>query len=304
MRRPRPAFPLAALVALLCPVAFSAAAGADEETKGGDVALVALASGTCTTRATATAPAVPLRLLDRVRAGARLETNGDGRLVIVFLTGKRFEIGPGSSATVGPADLGETRGRVSPLSPVSPNVTLAPLAAPTEVSRRAGAVRVRGEDRLAMYPSESAALITKDAVLRFSPVPGAERYSVAVEDEAGNTVFSAQTAATQVALPPAILRDGSAYFWRVRARGPGLSGTGREERFVTLSADEQRRWDEARENLVPSDPSLNTLLAATAFSLGLRREACLAARSAGGATPGTLDESLGCEALGPFLAAR
>ncbi len=304
MRRSRPAFPLAALVALLLPIAFSAATGTAVETKGGDVALVALASGTCTARATATAPAVPLRLLDRVGPGARLETNGDGRLVIVFLTGKRFELGPGSSATVGPEGLGETRGTVSPLSPVSPHVTLAPLAAPTEVSRRAGAVRVRGEDRLAMYPSESAALITKDAVLRFSPVPGAERYAVAVEDEAGNTVFSAQTAATQVALPPAILRDGSAYFWRVRARGPGLSGTGREERFVTLSADDERRWDEARENLPPSDPSLSNLLAATAFSLGLRREACLAARPADGASPGALDESLGCDALGPFLAPR
>jgi hypothetical protein len=304
MRRSRPAFLFATLVALLLPVASAAPAGAADATKGGDVALVALASGTCTARATATAPAVPLRLLDRVRPGTRLETNPDGRLVIVFLTGERFEIGPGSSATVGPAGLGETRGTVSPLSPVSPHVTLTPLAAPAEVSRRAGAVRVRGEDRLAMYPSESAALVTKDAVLRFSPVPGAERYAIAVEDEAGNTVFSAQTAATQVALPPAILRDGSTYFWRVRARGPGLSGTGREERFVTLSADEQRTWEEARENLVPSDPSLGNLLAATAFSLGLRREACLAARAAGGASRGALDESLGCESLGPFLSPR
>ena len=152
-----------------------------------------------------------------------------------------------------------------------------------------------------MYPADGAVLAGSDAVLRFAAVPGAERYAVAVEDEAGNTVFSAQTGATRVALPSAVLREGATYFWRVRARGPGLSGTGREERFATLGASEARRWDEARASLPASDPSLRALLAATASSLGLRREACLASRPETGASPAPPWATLSCESLGPLL---
>lgn len=271
---------------------------------GQHVALAALVSGDCTVRAGSGAPAATLRLLDGIPGGARIETGHDARLVVVFLTGERFELAPGSSATVGTSVLERVTGTVRPLAPVSSHVALAPLAAPLDVSLRAGAVRVRGEERPSMYPSDGAALAAKDAVLRFGPVPGAERYAVAVEDEAGNTVFSAQTGATRVALPPAVLREGATYFWRVRARGPGLSGTGREERFASLTAEETRRWDEARANLSTSDPSLRALLAATAASVGLRREACLAARPAETSAPDAAWTILGCEALSPFLAAE
>ncbi|MFN7987366.1 MAG: hypothetical protein U0529_07840 [Thermoanaerobaculia bacterium] len=289
---------------LLLAVLATAAAPASDAPPATGAALAALVQGECAVRAAAGAPAVPLRLLDSLAAGGRVETGHDARLVVVFLTGERFELGPLSSGRVGTKGLDETKGTVLTLAPVSARVALAPLATPLDASRRAGAVRVRGEERPAMYPADGATLAPGDAVLRFGAVPGAEKYAVAVEDEAGNTVFSAQTGATRVVLPPAVLKEGATYFWRVRARGPGLSGTGREERFATLGPGDVRRWDEARANLAPTDPSLRSLLAATASSLGLRREACLAARPAAGAAPDALWNDLGCDGLGPFLGAE
>jgi hypothetical protein len=264
-------------------------------------ALAALVAGECTLRPGAGAAAAPLRLLDQIPAGGLVETGLNARLVVVFLTGERFELGPGSSAVVAGSALGQTRGTVRALEPVSPRVALAPLAAPRDASPRAGAVRVRGDESLAMYPAGGAAVDPGEAVLRFAAVPAAEKYAVAVEDEAGNTVFSAQTGATRVALPREVLREGAVYFWRVRPRGPGLSGTAREERFATLSPDEARRWAVARADLSAADPGLQNLLAATASSLGLRREACLAARSAGGAAAEGAGAPFDCEDLAPFL---
>lgn len=296
----RPALALLAALSLV-PTALApglAGAGPAKETPP---ALAALVDGDCTVRAAGASAATPLRLLDPIAAGSLVEAGRDARLVVVFLSGERFELGPGSSAVVAGAALGETRGSVRPLERVSPRVALAPLAVPHASSPRAGAVRVRGDESLAMYPSGGAALDPADAVLRFAVVPGAEKYALAVEDEAGNTVFSAQTGATRVALPREVLREGAVYFWRVRPRGPGLSGTAREERFVSLSADGARRWAVARADLSAADPALRNLLAATASSLGLRREACLAALAAGGSAPGGADARFGCEDLAPFL---
>lgn len=289
-----PLRPLTLAVSLLAAVAPPAA--------GDDVALAALVSGPCRTRRTATEQASPVGLLDRFPSGAVVETGDAARLVVVYLTGERFELGPSSSAAVGPAALEARSGAVRRLAPVPSRVALAPLSAGVDASRRAGAVRVRTAEGLPMYPSAGAAVTTAEAVLRFVAVPGAERYSVAVEDEAGNTVFSAQTGATRVVLPKDVLREGAVYFWRVRARGPGLLGTGREERFATLPADDARRWEEARAALSAGDESLRALLGATASSLGLRREACLAARPPGGAPDEALASRLGCDALAPFLA--
>ena len=204
----------------------------------------------------------------------------------------------------GGAAIVETRGTVRALERVSPRVAHAPRAVPGDASARAGAVRVRGDESLAMYPAGGAAVDPADAVLRFAAVPGSEKYAVAVEDEAGNTVYSAQTGATRVSLPREVLREGAVHFWRVRPRGPGLSGTAREERFVTLSADEARRWAAARADLPASDPGLRNLLSATASSLGLRREACLFARPAAGAADEGSRTPLDCESLAPFLSAE
>jgi len=292
MHRPSlAALTFAAVLQVATPAAATGAGRAEA------LALAALVEGDCSVLLPSAKDPVPLRLLDRIPPASVLETGRLSRLVVVYLTGARFELGPASAAVVEGTSPRTTHGVVRPLPPVSPTVALAPLAASLEVSRKAGAVRVRGDGAFSMYPSESAALAARDAVLRFSPVPGAERYAVAVEDEAGNTVFSAQTAATRVAIPQAVLREGTTYFWRVRARGPGLSGIGREERFVTLSPEEARRWDEARAGLAAADPSLRSLLAAAAASLGLRREACLASPPPGSAWA----TGLGCETLAPFL---
>lgn len=300
---PLPAFTLLAALTLVLP---GGAAGLEgpEPAKAPPCALVAFVAGDCTLRADAKAAAAPLRVLEPIPEGSLLETGRDARLVVVFLTGERFELGPGSSAVVAGAALGETRGTVRALERVSPRVALAPLAVPGDASPRAGAVRVRGDESLAMYPAGGAAVDPADAVLRFAAVPGSEKYAVAVEDEAGNTVFSAQTGATRVALPREVLREGAVHFWRVRPRGPGLSGTAREERFVTLSADEARRWAAARADLPASDPGLRNLLSATASSLGLRREACLFARPAAGAADEDSRTPLDCESLAPFLSAE
>lgn len=286
-----------AILAVLLPFRAPAAPPAGEgRSPGAPRALVALVEGTCTARAPGATSAAALRLLDPISGGSRVETGRGARLVVVFLTGERFELGPESSAAVADAELAGARGTVRPLARVSPRVALAPLAAPGDASPRAGAVRVRGGEDLAMYPAGGAAVDAADAVLRFSPVPGAEKYAVAVEDEAGNTVFSAQTGATKVALPREVLGEGAAYFWRVRPRGHGLSGTAREERFVTLAAEERLLWEAARASLPEDQPDLRNLLAATAIRLGLGREACLLSASPAGPAPG-----FGCEALARFL---
>jgi CHAT domain-containing protein/Tfp pilus assembly protein PilF len=87
----------------------------------------------------------PLRLFDRLPAGATFEVAAGSRLALAFATGKRYEISGPARATLGQRDLAARAGGVRALPAVPPLPRLAPIAEDDDPGPGAGAVRLRGD---------------------------------------------------------------------------------------------------------------------------------------------------------------
>jgi len=216
----------------------------------------------------------PLRLFDRLPAGATLEVGPGSRLALAFANGRRYELGERSRATLGPADLSLRSGPVRSLRSVPPLLRLLPIAEEEGPGLRAGAVRIRAERIAGLYPRGWAAALAGATVLRFNPVDGGGKYQIEIQNRQGNAVFMQETAITEVTVPAGLLKPGMRYDWTVRTVervGPVARG---EAGFVTLPAD----IAEAREALrravgrEEGDPS-QALLADIDLGLGMLVEA-------------------------------
>jgi hypothetical protein len=222
----------------------------------------------------------PLRLFDRLPAGAALAVGPGSRLALAFANGRRYELGERSRATLGRTDLAARSGPVRPLPAVPPLPRIAPVAE-DGAGPRAGAVRIRGERITGLYPDGEATALARATTLHFAPVAGAGRYRIEVHDRQGMLVFAIETAASETRLPPGFLRSGRRYDWTVRTverAGPVARG---EAGLVTLD----RRTTAAREALrrtveTSGDATLLALLADVDRRLGLWAEACDGLRTA------------------------
>ncbi len=215
----------------------------------------------------------PMRLFDRLPAGTALKVGTKSRLALAFLNGIRYELGGGSSVTIGAKDLASRKGPVRPLPRVPPLPDLAPIAAADRPGPRAGAVRIRSEEIEKLSPGEGAVTIADATVLRFQAADNAIRYEVEIENTRGNVIFRTVTELPAVSIPAGALAPGSRYHWAVKALdrpGPVIRG---EADFITLP----RKADEARERLrkaveATGDKDLKALLAAVDHNLGLASE--------------------------------
>jgi CHAT domain-containing protein/tetratricopeptide (TPR) repeat protein len=262
---------LAALGLLLGLLLLNPPTGAARRTAD-PVALVYALAGEATVSLPAAEPR-PLRLFDRLPAGADITAGPGCRLELAFANGLRYELRQGARARLGRTDLTSRSGSVHPLPTVPPLPRLAAAAA-GEAGPEAGAVRIRAETVDGLYPHGGAAALAGAATLRFVPVSGAGTYQVEVQDRQGEVVFATRTADSEVAVPAGILRPGRRYGWSVRTVervGPVAHG---KADFVTLA----ERDSEAREALRAAlaregDGAAWALLAAVDESLGLLVEA-------------------------------
>ncbi len=216
----------------------------------------------------------PLRLFDRLPAGATVEAGPGSRLALAFANGRRYELGERSRATLGPENLSLRSGPVRSLPPVPPLPRLLPIAEEERPGLHAGAVRIRAERIAGLYPHRGVTSLAGATKLRFEPVEGAGKYQIEIQDRQGNAVFAAETTSSAVNVAAGILQPGVRYDWTVRTIervGPVIKG---EAGFVTLP----RQTAEAREALrkaveASGDGASLALLAEVDRSLGMLLEA-------------------------------
>lgn len=230
-----------------------------------------------------------IKLFQRLRSGASVETEADSKVVLALLTGDLYEFGEKASGIIRPRAIEPKKGVIQKLRSLPATIDLAPIARMENPGTRVAATRVRtaGTSILNLYPSYGAAAIAEATVLTFDSVEGYQRYQVDVEDKTGSTVFSLQTASAVVHISPGALRPGANYYWRVRTVDPEKPAVRGEAVFVTPreeNASVRAALKEQAERV--KDPALLALLAEVDFGLGLEREACGELKAALRETPG------------------
>jgi hypothetical protein len=213
----------------------------------------------------------PLNAFDWLPADAVVEVASSSALTVVFLNGARYEFGADSRARITSAGLAARSGNIKRLAPVSKLPAIAPIAdgAPTA----SGAVRIRGR-QWPMFPSGSAAALASATVLRFAPVPRAERYDVEVRDEANALVFTTVTNATSVEIPTGALQPARRYRWRLRAPGLSEDEAHLQASFATLSDAQASSRNALAQRVRELDaPELWALLGMIDSRLGLLADA-------------------------------
>jgi hypothetical protein len=261
-----------ALVALA--VASPSALRASDSTAA--VALVASLSGTVSATTPGADVSHPLQLFDWLAPGTKLRVADVGSVVLAFSSGKRWQIGPGARVNIGATAVEAVSGQLVELPAVGPLPAAARLAAEAQPGARSGALRIRGNQVVDLYPRTGVVALPDHASLRFRPVPGATGYRVAIEDEVGAVVFQAEARDSPVAVSPGVLKPGSRYRWTVRALGPSIAARGEEE-LVTLDAGVDRGLGLLREACdgvskalaaAPADDALRAALAQLERDLG------------------------------------
>lgn len=260
-------------IGVLAALPFLAAATARAETRGPAAIVYELAGEA--SLAVPGAARRPLRLGDRLPAGATVEAAPGARLALAFVTGRRWEISGPARATLGKGDLAERSGGARRLASFPPLPPLAPIAREERPGAKAGAVRIRREEIDGLCPRDGAATLAGATVLGFQAPDAATRYEVEIEDARGAVSFHIVTEASTVRVPAGILAPGVRYHWAVTAMdrpGPTIRG---ETDFVTLAgrtADARERLRQAVE--AAGDSGSRALLIAVDHGLGLASGSC------------------------------
>jgi hypothetical protein len=255
----------------------------------GTAALVVMANGRLVHQA-AGGERRDLRAFDAVAAGGLLESAEDGAAVLALANGRRYELGPRARVRVGTDAIEILVGSCRELARVAALPRLSALSPDAHPGSRSGALRIRGQRIRELYPAGGATVPADSTTLRFSPVPGIDRYVLEIEDEQGESVFRAQSETSELLVPAGVLRPGGRYRWLVKgasAQGPARG----EAEFSTLGAEEAADRRALRESLEGAeDAGSLALLAEVDRRLGLLREAREQFARALEASPG--DEAL------------
>ena len=183
-----------------------------------------------------------VRLFDWLPAGSLVDVGSGSSLILAFSNGSRFELGEKTKAAVAASGLTAASGTLRPLDSVPPMPRMASIASGNPAGARSGAIRIRGQRIENLYPRADTATLPEGTTLRFSPIDGAARYKVELEDESGRTLFEAETPGATLNVPTGILMPGARYYWKVRSVdriGPAVRG---ESEFATLAtADMEKR---------------------------------------------------------------
>jgi hypothetical protein len=249
-------------------------------------AIVSALSGSAVIRQAGGNTLSPIACFDWIAPGSQIEVTAGSRLVLVLLTGTRFELLSGSTASVSASGLTKRSGEIRQLASVPAIPRVEGISPSVRPGASPGGVRLRGEQIAGLYPSADSVTLAGATVLSFSPVKGASRYRVTVEDRRGAPVFSQDTESTDLALPSGRLRPAATYYWKVETLDRIGGAAEGQSGFATLSANGER----ARRTLnlaleADGDARSLALLAEIDRKLGLLREARERLRGAAAKAP-------------------
>src|SRR5580704_8467419 len=237
------------------------------------VAIVAQLSGTATVRSADSRENGAVHLFDWLGEGTTLEVGKQSRAIVILSNGHRYELGPGAGAVLHADKEPTLSGDARKLPALPPIPKPSPIAANS--ASTSGAGRIRGAEVIKqLYPRAGVVVLAGKAMLRFSGIPEATSYRLAIDDSAGKLLWSATTESTEVSIPNGVLRDGERYSWHVRAMRSGvLIALGTAE-FSSLPAEEAlKRAAFANALNATGDPASVALLAGVDLRLGLIQEA-------------------------------
>ncbi len=186
----------------------------------------------------------PVRLFDRLPAGAALEVGPGSQLTLGFTNGLRYELSEGSRVTLGSKDFTARSGPVRSLPRVPPLPRLSAIAKEDRPGPKAGAVRIRSEIITGLQPDRGTVSLSSAVRLRFDPVPATAEYRVRIIGPAGETLFQKDTGSTEVSVSSDAISPGKTYHWTVETLGrPGAVARG-EATLRILEADQARAREE------------------------------------------------------------
>jgi len=224
----------------------------------------------------------PLRLFRRLQEGAKIKCGaGSEVIVVIFGRGERFRVPSGKSADVtrmgmpGAVSLGGLKG---------PSERAAQLLAGSRVGASVSRGITRGSEAtiLLSRPSKDFPgwLELNDRHLKWTPMPGAVTYWLAVYDKSDILLWSIDTAETAADIPANInLEPRKPYVWRINARtGTGAPVEAEKYRWgvlTWLSPEDIKELTDLEQALdteiqaKPSDPLPRLLLAAKFRAAGV-----------------------------------
>jgi hypothetical protein len=213
----------------------------------------------------------PLRLFDKLAEGCLLETRAASGVQLVFAGGGRFALRASSRARIGRAEPERQSGTLTTLARVPAGLKISPIAPDDEPGDRFPTTVIRAQPMTGVYPRGAVTLAAEEAILRFDPVPGTEKYHLVVtERRSGNPVFALDTGETRVAVPASVLKPGTDYGWSVATVlriGPKAEGKGG---FKTYSPEAERARA-ALDATLAREPEADALLLKVAVDLDLGR---------------------------------
>lgn len=260
--------------AVVAPAVPSAAVGSEARV------IVAEVRGDATAMVSGQHAATPLRLFDRLGEGTVVATGVDSRASLLWIDGRRFDLGPSSEVAIGAEGIEARRGTAEEREPVAVLADVAPiLGAAGNTRPLATRLRAGTTAPALLEPPEGGALLADAPVLVFAGTPAATSYVVTVEDRSGE-VYRVETEATEVRLPAGVLAPGRTYSWEVASIVDDRVGAKSGAIVTTIDEATGRRRAAALEALEASADPVHALIAADLDrTLGLRREACERLRS-------------------------
>lgn len=201
---------------LLCLAAFGVTATAADDGS----AIVAELNGSATVREAGRQERT-VQLYDWLEERATIAVAKGARVVLVLVTGQRFELVENARVDIARAGL-PVSDAVRALPSIAPVPIVAPIARAIESrsslnARKADSVaviRVRGPITN-LYPSDNSSTFADRTTLRFDDARGRASLRVVVKDEEGAPVFDGHSVGGHVAVPQGVLQPGRFYSWSV-----------------------------------------------------------------------------------------
>lgn len=243
------------------------------------VALISELSGTATIRSPSGGPPVAAKRFDALSSGMSMEMGPTSRAVVILSNGDRFEFGANARATFTATGLASSSGPIETL----PRLPALPKLASLDESGPKGppgSVRVRGERIPGLRPFGTVMLGARSLTLSFTPVSGASRYLVEVENADAQRIARGETTRPEFVVPAGVLAPGGKYYWTVQTLdkvGGAARGAGQ---FKILSSEDARARAALHASLTSPSSESVALLAEIDRRLGLYAEALAGFRAA------------------------